>query len=372
MPTLVDAFDGLTDPRLERTRLHSLRDIIILSILAVICGADGFVQIEDFGRAKEEWLRKVLDLPNGIPSHDTVGRVFSLLDPEAFAACFMAWVGTVAELVEGEVVAIDGKTVRRSMDGAGNRGPIHLVNAWATTNQLVLGQLRTSDKSNEITAIPELLRVLDLAGCIVTIDAMGCQKTIAARIVEQDAHYLLALKDNHPNLHQEVRGFFDDGILTGFDGIQHDAHVEETHAHDRDEVRRVWTSSELDWLPEAEDWTELRSLVCVEAQRTILGKPTTTNRRLYISSIPELAADKAARAVRAHWGVENQLHWVLDVAFREDDARARKGHAAENLATVRKLALNLLKQETSAKRGIKSKRLRAGWDHRYLLKILRD
>ena len=372
MPTLFTAFDELNDPRLDRTRLHSLRDIVILSILAVICGADGFVQIEDFGKAKDDWLRKVLDLPNGIPSHDTIGRVFSLLDPEAFAGCFMAWVGTVAERVEGEVVAIDGKTVRRSMDGAGNRGPIHLVNAWATANQLVLGQLRTSDKSNEITAIPELLRVLDLAGCIVTIDAMGCQKTIASRIVEQDAHYLLALKNNHPILHQEVRGFFDDGILTGFDGIQHDAHVEETHAHDRDEVRRVWTSSELDWLPEAEEWTALRSLVCVEAQRTILGKPTTTNRRLYISSIPDLAADEAARAVRAHWGVENQLHWVLDVAFREDDARVRKGHAAENLATVRKLALNLLKHEASAKRGIKSKRLRAGWDHRYLLKILGD
>ena len=372
MPTLVDAFDGLTDPRLERTRLHSLRDIIILSILAVICGADGFVQIEDFGRAKEEWLRKVLDLPNGIPSHDTVGRVFSLLDPEAFAACFMAWVGTVAERIEGEVVAIDGKTARRSMDGAGNRGPIHLVNAWATANQLVLGQVRTSEKSNEITAIPELLRVLDLAGCIVTIDAMGCQKAIAKDIVDKDAHYVLALKDNHPILHREVRGFFEDGILTAFDGIQHDVHVEETRGHDRDEVRRVWTSSELDWLPEAEDWSALRSLICVEARRTVLGKPTTTNRRLYISSLPDLAAAEAARVVRAHWGVENQLHWVLDVAFREDDARARKGHAAANLATVRKLALNLLKQETSAKRGIKTKRLRAGWDHRYLLKILGD
>jgi predicted transposase YbfD/YdcC len=372
MPTLFEAFDGLTDPRMERTRLHSLRDIVILSILAVICGADGFVQIEEFGKAKDEWLRKVLDMPNGIPSHDTIGRVFSLLEPEAFAACFMAWVGSVAERVDGEVIAIDGKTARRSMDGAGKRGPIHLVNAWATTNQLVLGQVRTSDKSNEITAIPELLRVLVLAGCIVTIDAMGCQKSIAAGIIGKGAHYILALKSNHPILHREVRGFFDDGITTDFDGIQHDAHDEETKAHDRDEVRRVWTSSELDWLPETEGWTNLRSLICVEAQRTVLGKATTTNRRLYISSIPDLSAAAAARAVRAHWGVENRLHWVLDVAFREDDVRARKGHAAENLATVRKIALNLLKQEVSAKRGIKTKRLRAGWDHRYLLKILGD
>jgi predicted transposase YbfD/YdcC len=257
------------------------------------------------------------------------------------------------------------------MDGAGNRGPIHLVNAWATANQLVLGQVRTSDKSDEITAIPELLRFPDLAGCIVTI-ATGCQKAIAADIIGQDAHYVLTLKENNPILHHEVRGFFEEGTLTAFDGIQHDSYIEETHAHDRDEVRRVWTSSELDWLPEAEEWTHLRSLVCVEAERTILGKPPTTNRRFYISSLPDLEAAEAARAVRAHWGVENQLHWVLDVAFREDDVRARKGHAAENLAIVRKLALNLLKQETSAKRGVKSKRLRAGWDHRYLLKILGD
>lgn len=372
MPTLLDAFDELEDPRMERTRLHSLRDIIVLSILAVICGADGFVQIEEFGKAKEPWLRGILDLPNGIPSHDTIGRVFARLDPEAFASCFMAWVGTVAERIKAEVVAIDGKTARRSMDGAAGRGPIHLVNAWATENRLVLGQVRTADKSNEITAIPELLRALDLSGCIVTIDAMGCQKSIAADIIEQDADYLLALKDNHPTLHQEVQGFFHDGVLTEFDGIEHDVHIEADAAHDRDEVRRVWTTSDLDWLPEAADWAGMKSLVCVEATRTILGKPTTTNRRYYLSSIEGLKAQAGARAVRAHWGVENQLHWVLDVAFREDDARARMGHAAENLATLRKIALNLLKQETSSKRGIKTKRLRAGWDHRYLLKILGD
>jgi predicted transposase YbfD/YdcC len=372
MPALLEAFDELEDPRMERTRLHSLRDIIVLGILAVICGADGFVQIEDFGKAKEPWLKTILSLPNGIPSHDTIGRVFARLDPEAFGGCFMAWVGTVAERIEAEVVAIDGKTVRRSMDGADNRGPIHLVNAWATENRLVLGQVRTADKSNEITAIPELLAALDLSGCIITIDAMGCQKSIAADIVEQGADYLLALKDNHPTLHREVQGFFEDGILTNFDGIEHDVHVEKDAAHDRDEVRRVWTSSDLGWLPEAADWSGLKSLVCVEAERTILGKPTTTNRRFYLSSIAGLKAQAAASTVRAHWGVENRLHWVLDVAFREDDARARKGHAAENLATVRKIALNLLKQETSSKRGIKTKRLRAGWDHRYLQKILDD
>ena len=372
MPTLMEAFDDIPDPRVERTRRHSLRDILVLSVLAVICGADGFVQIEDFGKAKEEWLRGILDLPNGIPSHDTVGRVFSMLSADAFAASFMRWVGTVVERIDGEVVAIDGKTVRRSKDGASNRGPIHLVNAWATENRLVLGQVPTSAKSNEITAIPELLAALNLSGCIVTIDAMGCQKSIAAAIVDADADYMLALKDNHPTLHREVRGFFEDGILTGFHGIEHDSHEQTNNAHDRDESRRVWTTSNLDWLPEAADWAGMKSVACVEAERTELGKPTTTHRRYFLSSLADLSAEHAARVVRAHWGIENRLHWVLDIAFREDEARARKGHAAENLATVRAIALNLLKQETSSKRGIKTKRLRAGWDQRYLLKILGD
>lgn len=372
MPTLLEAFDDISDPRVARTRKHSLRDILVLSVLAVICGADGFVQIEDFGKAKEGWLKTILDLPHGIPSHDTIGRVFSMLSPDAFAEAFMRWVGTVAERVEGEVVAIDGKTVRRSKDGATNRGPIHLVNAWATVNQLVLGQVRTSEKSNEITAIPELLEVLDLHGCIVTIDAMGCQKAIAADIRKAGADYVLALKDNHPILHHEVRGFFEDGIQSGFAGIPHDQHEDSTSAHNRDEVRRVWTTSDLEWLPEAEEWDDLKSIVCVEAHRTVLGKVPTVHRRYFVSSIADLPAKQAAEAIRAHWGIENGLHWVLDIAFREDEARARKGHAAQNLATVRTIALNLLKQERTSKRGVKTKRLRAGWDHKYLLKVLGD
>lgn len=372
MPTLLEAFNEFPDPRMARTRRHSLRDILVLSVLAVICGADDFVQIEDFGRAKEPWLRKLLDLPNGIPSHDTIGRVFSMLDPEAFASSFMRWVATVAERVEGEVIAIDGKTVRRSKDGAANKGPIHLVNAWATANRLVLGQVVTDVKSDEITAIPELLAALELTGCIVTIDAMGCQTSIASDIVAAGADYVLALKDNHPNLHHEVQGFFEDGILLDFQGIEHDFHKETTKAHDRDEVRMAWTTSELDWLPESEDWTNMRSLACIESHRTVLGRATTVHRRYFISSVPNLTAKDAVRIVRTHWQVENSLHWVLDIAFREDEARARKGHAAANLATVRSIALNLLKQERSSKRGVKTKRLRAGWDNRYLLKVLGD
>lgn len=229
-----------------------------------------------------------------------------------------------------------------------------------------------SEKSNEITAIPELLAALAQKGCIVTIDAMGWQKSIAADIIKAEAETVLALKDNHPTLHHEVQGFFEDGILTDFDGIPHDFHEESYQAQDRDEVRKVWTSSDLDCLPEAEEWAGMNSLFCVEAHRTALGKESSVHRRYFLSSIPDLAGQEAARIVRAHRQIENGLHWVLDIAFWEDDARARKGHAAENLATVRSIALNLLKQETSAKRGIKTKRLRPGWDHRYLLKILGD
>lgn len=370
MGTLIDHFSDIPDPRRARTRLHALRDILVLSILAVICGADGFVAIEQFGKAKEDWLRTFLPLENGIPSHDTLGRVFSLLDPKAFTERFMAWVGTVAKLTAGEVVAIDGKTVRRSMDGAGDRGPIHLVAAWAAQNRLVLGQVRTSEKSNEITAIPELLEVLDLVGCIVTIDAMGCQKSIAAKIIERGGDYMLQLKQNHPTLHELVEGFFHDGVITDFEGIEADYFEEVTNAHDRDEVRRVWTSPDLEWLPEAEEWVSLRSLVCVESHRRQLGKDETVNRRYYLCSLENPTARQGAAIVRAHWGIENRMHWTLDIAFREDESRVRMGNAAENLSLVRRIALNLLKHETTAKVGIKNKRLRAGWDNKYLRKVL--
>ena len=294
MPTLLEAFDDVSDPRMAWTRKHSLRDILVLSVLAVICGADGFVQIEDFGNAKEGWLKTNLKRPHAIPSHDSIGRVFSMLSPDALAEAFMGWVGTVAERVEGEAVAIDGKTVRRSKDGATNRGPIHLVNAWAMESQLVLGQVRTSEKSNELTAIPELLEVLDLHDGIVTIDAMGCDKAIATDIRKAGADDVLALKDNHPTLHNEVRGFFEDGVQSGFVGIPHDHHEDSTSAHDRDEVRSVWTTSDLEWLPEAEEWDDLKSIVCVEARRTVLGKAPTVHRRYFVSSIADLSAKHAA------------------------------------------------------------------------------
>lgn len=370
MRALTEHFEDLPDPRVDRTKKHSLRDILVLTVLAVICSADSIVDIEAFGRSKEAWLRTFLDLGNGVPSHDTIGRVLASLDPDAFSARFIAWISDVAKLTDGEVIAIDGKTVRRSMDRAGNRGPIHIVSAWAAQNGLVLGQVKTAEKSNEITAIPELLRVLDIAGCIVTIDAMGCQRAIADQIVEQGGDYMLMLKANHPRLLKEVEGFFHDGAITQWVGIEHDFHEQVDRGHDRVEIRRVWTTPDLVWLPEADDWSGMKSLVCVESERTVTGKPTSVSRRYYLCSLDSPTAEAAARIVRSHWGVENRLHWVLDVAFREDESRARVGHVTQNLAMVRKIALNLLKQERSVKTGIRAKRLRAGWDESYLRKVL--
>lgn len=370
MATLLEHFDNLPDPRVDRTKRHSLRDIIALTILAVIGGAENFVEVVEFGRAKEAWFLTFLELPHGIPSHDTLGRVFARLDPKAFQERFMAWVGSIREQIGGDVIAIDGKSVRRSVDGARGLGPIHLVGAWAARSRLMLGQVKTSEKSNEITAIPELLELLDLGGCIVTIDAMGCQKAIAAKIVERGGDYVLQLRDNHPTLAGLVEDFFEDGINSNFAGMRSDFHEETTKEHDRNEVRRTWTSPDLEWLPESEEWLGMKSLICVEARREVLGKQESLHRRYYISSLSNPPARQAAHIVRSHWGIENQMHWVLDVAFHEDDARVRLGHSAENFATIRRIALNLLKQETSRKVGVKTKRMRAGWDNEYLLKVI--
>ena len=371
MPSLVESSADLPDPRIDRGKLHSLHDIVVLTILAVVCGADNFVAIADYGRARREWLETFLPLENGIPSHDTIGRVYRKLDPESFSKRFMAWVGSVTGKVDG-VIPIDGKTVRRSMDGAGNRGPIHLVSAWSAKNRLVLGQVKTSEKSNEITAIPELLEVLDVAGCIVTIDAMGCQKDIAAKIIEGGGDYVLRLKRNHPTLHELVDCFYREGIASNFRGIKVDYHVEETKAHDRDEVRETWVTTDLEGLPKTDEWIGLKSVICVRSRRQQLGKPETVSYRYYLSSLKHPTAADVAAIVRSHWGIENSMHWVLDIAFREDESRVRLGNAPENLALVRRIALNLLGREKTAKVGIKNKRLRAAWDNAYLMKVLSD
>lgn len=365
--SIISYFAKVPDPRVDRTRLHSLTDILVLSLLAVVCGADSFVAIEEFGRAKEAWLKTFLDLRNGIPSHDTLGRVFAALNPDALADAFRAWAAAMARLTQGEVVAIDGKTLRRSFREAGTPF-VHMVSAWATSNRIVLGQVKTEEKSNEITAIPRLLKLLEIKGCLVTIDAMGCQKEIAREIVEGGADYLLGVKDNQPTLSVEVAALFEHGRRDPAHPAV-DFHQTRNTGHGRTEVRRCWTTTLVESLSQVNDWRDLHSLAMIEAERTAEGK-TSTDRRYYISSRKRLPAKAALRSSRAHWGIENELHWVLDVAFREDDCRIRVGYAAQNFAVLRHIALNLLKSVHGSKVGIKNRRLRAGWDHDFLLRVL--
>jgi predicted transposase YbfD/YdcC len=362
-------FEDLPDPRGVNT-LHSLTDMIIIAICAVICGADGWVQIEQFGEAKRKFFASFLDLPHGIPSHDTFGRVFARLDPAAFERCFTRWTQALAQTA-GKLVSIDGKAIRRSFLHAWDKsGMVHLVSAFVSQNRLVFGQLAVDEKSNEIKAIPKLLELLDLKGATVTIDAMGCQTDIAERIVKAGGDYCLAVKDNQPTLHQKVKALMDEGILDGFADMSHDFHEEVDGNHGRIERRRVWCTNEVQWLGELQkDWSGLGLLVAVESRREVGGK-VSEERRYYISSRSKATAAQMAEAIRGHWGIENQLHWSLDVSFGEDDSRIRKGHGAENYSRLCRIALNRLQQESTKKVGIKTKRKIAGWDHDYLLSLL--
>ena len=367
--SLVFHFSVIEDPRIDRTKEHALIDILVVALCAMLCGGEGFVDFEEFGNAKIAFLRSLLDLPNGIPSHDTFRRVFAMLDPVRFAECFRHWTESLRKTIGAEIVAIDGKTLRRSHDRAKGKEPIHIVSAWARENGLVLGQIKTDDKSNEITAIPELLRTLNLAGCIVTIDAMGGQKQIASEISSAKADYVLALKGNQSTLHEEVASFMEDAQANDFMGVTHDFLETTARAHGRLETRRYWISEEIEWLTHHAQWKDLRSVGMVESIRDIAGK-LTSERRFFIASIGA-DAGTFARAVRGHWAIENTLHWSLDVSFAEDQCRVRSGYAAENLAILRHMSLNILKGETTKKRGIKGKQNNAGWNHSYLLRLLR-
>ena len=366
---LFEHFRDLDDPRVNYLVEHRLLDIIGLTICAVICGADSWVDIELYGNAKEEWLRSFLDLPNGIPSHDTIARLFAALDPEQLQTCFLDWVRSVAQLSAGEIVAIDGKTLRHSYDTGSGKGAIHMVSAWASQNRLVLGQVKVDAKSNEITAIPELLKVLALHGCIVTIDAMGAQTAIAQQIIEQGGDYVLSLKGNQGNIHEDVAQLFDWTRKIDFKDVPHEFYQTIDSGHGRIEIRRHWLLEDVDHLIDADRWPGLQRVGLVEAERRVNGQPTSLEQRYYLLSL-DGGVERFANAVRSHWGIENQVHWVLDVAFNEDASRIRKDHAPENLALIRHIALNLLRQDTSTKAGTKAKRLKAGWDNDYLLGIL--
>ena len=367
-------FADLPDPRVRHSKTHGLMDILTIALCAAICGADNWVQVEEFGHAKLRFLRQFLGLPAGIPSHDTFNRVFEALDAQALERCLLQWTMALAEDLAGEVVAIDGKAVRRSLDRRAGQNPLHLVSAWASETGLVLGQVATETKSNEITAIPELIQMLDLKGATVTIDAMGCQKDIAARIIEKQADYVLAVKDNQPKLHQDVQRVLAEAQTPG-DPVGCRYHQTTEKAHGRIETRKVWctpTARRLWQDQQDQDWPGLASVAMVEAHRTVDGQ-TSVERRYYISShagAQPHAAKHLGHMIRAHWGIENRLHWVLDTAFDEDRSRVRRGQGARNLAVLRKIALNLLRRETSYKLGAPSKRRKAGWDDAYLLKIL--
>ena len=369
--TITDSFAQVKDPRKQHAPPHLLIDIITIALCAVIGGANDWVAVEKFGRAKAGWLRQFLRLPHGIPSHDTFGTVFAAIEPSEFEHGFIQWTQRVSQISRGEIVPIDGKSVRRSHDRSEGQAALHLISAWASQNQLILGQLKVADKSNEITAIPKLLELLDLTGAIVTIDAMGCQTEIAQQIVAQEADYVLALKDNQGKLFREVRRLFHDARTEPASPIPYEQAQTVEKNHGRLETRRCLTINEpayIAYLNPQGKWTNLQSIAMVEAQRRI-GEEVTTETRYYLSSLSGQAAH-LNHVIRTHWQIENQVHWVLDVSFREDDSRIRKGHGPQNFAFLRRMALNLLKRDTSESCGIQNKRLKAGWDDAYLAKIL--
>ena len=368
--SFLNHFEALTDPRIERSKEHLLIDIVAIAILAVISGADGWGAIELYGKAKYEWLKGFLELPNGIPSHDTFSRVFARLEPKQFQECFLSWVNSITKKLELEVIAIDGKTMKQSYDRNQSQKPLHIVSAWSASHQLVLGQKKVNKKSNEVTAIPALLEMLEIEESIITIDALGCQKEIAALIIKKKGDYILALKGNQKLLHKDVKNWFELARKEEFAGREHSYYQQIEAGHHRVEKRQIWTVAVSELLPLHNQslWTGLKTVVMVVNERRLWNK-TTTEVRFYLSSLAS-NAEKISQAIRSHWGIENSLHWTLDVTFSEDKSRIRKDHSPENFALLRRLAVNLLKQEKGFKGSLKMKRYLAGMDNNYLVQIL--
>jgi len=355
---------------MDRQKRHKLLDILGVTICAVIAGADAWTEVEDYGREKREWLEKFLSLKNGIPSHDTFGRVFALLDPVELEEAFARWVRTLVGRLDG-VVAIDGKTARRSHDGASDKGALHVVSAWASEAGLALGQVATDQKSNEITAIPELLGMLDIKGSLVTIDAMGCQRKIAQNILDAGADYLLSVKGNQERLEEDIAEELAEAQADGFKHMKY-SHFETLEKNrERIEKREYWLTEDVGGLGTLDKWPGLSAMLMCNRTRTV-GDETSTEIHYYIASTADGGAEKLGNAIRKHWGIENSLHWVLDIAFREDESRIRAGNAQRNMALLRKLAVNLLKNDKTSKRGIKNRRLRAGWSQEYMELLLRQ
>ena len=368
--SLVKHFGDIEDPRVERTKKHQLTDILVIAILAIIAGAQGWEDIENYGISKQNWLEEFLALPHGIPSDDTFRRVFEFIDPEALNQCFLKWVGTLVTKMGGEIIPIDGKTIRGSYDRNQGSSALHVISAWACEQRLVLAQMKVEDKSNEITAIPPLLDLLDIAGSIITIDAMGTQTEIAKKIIDQKADYVLALKANHPTLYNQVQDWFEKTQMLDFQGIDvsYDKRIEK--GHHRTEIRQVWSVpvSAIGELYQPRIWAGLQSVVMVVRVRHLWNK-TTREVQFYLTSLKS-DAQLLGQAIRKHWSIENEVHWTLDCTFAEDACRIRSFHSPRNFSLLRRIALNALNQEQTYKRSLRQKMKRTAMDNNYMIQVL--
>jgi predicted transposase YbfD/YdcC len=367
--SIAEHFNDIEDIRIERGKKHKLIDIITISICAVVCGADGWIDIEMYGIARKKWLEKFLELPNGIPSHDTFARVFSQINPDEFNKSFLSWIKGISKITAGEIIAFDGKQSRNSGDEKNGQGVINTVSAWAASNRLVLGQKKVEGKSNEITALPELIKILDLAGCIVTIDAMGCQREIVKKIVEKDADYVIAVKKNQPSLYEQIEKLFKQAIKTDGKDLNMSTFSSKEMNRGREEIRNyLMLTNVAERIDPLRKWDKLTSIGMVESVRVVNGK-TSVETRYFISSLLN-DAKKLAEAIRSHWLIENSLHWVLDVAFKEDNSRIRKDNAPANFAVLRHIAVNIIGQNKSRKLSVRSKRFLASLDEEYSHELL--